>query len=195
MSVAAARADYTVIGEQFDFSKVVHGKGEVFPANATLEKHLKTVKSKHFFGFKTPVDFAVEIPIGGDGCTFKATIGPERGSTAGAVVAKVLGDGRLLWTSEEIPFNATKDLPVKVDVKGVKNLTLAVDPVGENCGATASRKKVTTGISSRSISTKTRSPKSSSRFRRARRRTARRKSSKIGMHLMVKKFQIVCRNL
>ena len=134
LSVTSAFSDYTALGEQFDVSKVVRGTGTVTVACAALERHLKTAAGKHFFGFQTPVAFAVEIPIGGEAVSFEASLGPVRGSSAGAVVAKVFGDGRELWTSPAIGFNATNDIPVKVDVSGVKALTLAVDPVGETNG-------------------------------------------------------------
>lgn len=134
LSATSAFADYTVLGEQFDVSHVVRGTGTVSVACAAMERHLKTVKGKHFFGFQTPVDFAVEIPIGGEAVSFEASLGPARGSSSGAIVAKVLGDGRELWTSDAIPFNATNEIPVKVDMSGVKTLTLAVDSVGGTNG-------------------------------------------------------------
>ena len=134
LSAASAHADYKVFGEQLDLSRVVRGTGTVTTACPALERHLLTARGKYFFGFQTPVRFAVEIPVDGTAVSFEASLEPARGSSAGAVVAKVLGDGRELWTSCAIAFDTTNAVPVKVDVTGVKALTLAVDPVdGDAC--------------------------------------------------------------
>ena len=134
---AFVRADYPVPCEQFDVSKVVRGKGEVEIACAAIEKRFSTAAHKHFFGMRMPAAFAVEIPIGGDATTFEASCGVDKFGEKGKVVMKVLGDGRELWSSGVTAWGDTNEVPAKVDVRGVKILTLSADPVegsGEGVG-------------------------------------------------------------
>ena len=134
---AFVRADYPVPCEQFDVSKVVRGKGEVEIACAAIEKRFSTAARKHFFGMRMPAAFAVEIPIGGDATTFEASCGVDKFCEKGKVVVKVIGDGRELWSSGVTAWGDTNEVPVKVDVRGVKILTLSADPVegsGEGVG-------------------------------------------------------------
>ena len=134
---AFVRADYPVPCEQFDVSKVVRGRGEVEIACAAIEKRFSTAARKHFFGMRMPAAFAVEIPIGGDATTFEASCGVDKFGEKGKVVVKVIGDGRELWSSGVTAWGDTNEVPVKVDVRGVKALTLSADPVegsGEGVG-------------------------------------------------------------
>ena len=138
LSVTSVRADYSVLGEQFDVSRVVRGKGEVEVACAAIEKRFSTAARKHFFGLRMPVPFAVEIPIGGDASIFEASCGVDRAGEKGRVVMKVLGDGRELWSSGVMAWGDTNEAPARVDVRGVNALTLSADPVdgsGEGVGA------------------------------------------------------------
>ncbi len=115
--------------EQFDVSKVVRGKGEVEVACAAIEKRFSTSAHKHFFGLRTPAAFAVEIPLGGDALMFEASCGVDKSGAQGAVVLRVLGDGKELWVSPPTAFGDKEEVKAKVNVTGVKAMTLAVDPV------------------------------------------------------------------
>ena len=61
---AAPAAVHYVPAEMFDVSKAVRGEGACEVACAAIEKRFSTSAKKHFFGLRTPVPFAVEIPIG-----------------------------------------------------------------------------------------------------------------------------------
>ena len=65
-------AVHYVPAEMFDVSKVVRGAGECEVACAAIEKRFSTSAKKHFFGLRTPVPFAVEIPVDGDAAAFEA---------------------------------------------------------------------------------------------------------------------------
>ena len=129
--VASARAEYSVPCEQFDVSRVVRGDGKVEIACAAIEKRFSTAAHKHFFGMRMPVPTAVEIPVDGDATTFEASCGVDKFGEKGKVVLKVLGDGRELW-SGVTAWGDTNEVPAKIDVRGVKTLTLSADPVEGN---------------------------------------------------------------
>ena len=131
----SARTHY-VPAEMFDVSKAVRGEGVCEVACAAIEKRFSTPAKKHFFGLRTPVPFAVEIPIGGDATEFTASCGVDAAGAKGKVRLKVLGDGRELW-SGVVSSDDTADLKARADVRGVKTLTLAADPADGASGAGA----------------------------------------------------------
>ena len=133
---AAPAAVHYVPAEMFDVSKAVRGEGVCEVACAAIEKRFSTPAKKHFFGLRTPVPFAVEIPIGGDATEFTASCGVDAAGAKGKVRLKVLGDGRELW-SGVVSSDDTADLKARADVRGVKTLTLAADPADGASGAGA----------------------------------------------------------
>ena len=114
--------------EQFDVSKIVRGKGAVEVACTAIEKRFSTAAHKHFFGMRMPAPFAVEIPLGGEALSFEASCGVDKSGATGAVVLRVLGDGKELWASPSTAFGDKDEVKVCVDVSGVNAMTLAVDP-------------------------------------------------------------------
>ena len=81
----------------------------------------------------------MEIPVGGDAVEFAASCGVDAAGAKGAIVMKVLGDGRELWSSGVTAWGDKAEAKARVDVRGVKALTLAADPAdggtGEGVGA------------------------------------------------------------
>ena len=122
-------ADRIVPCEQFDFSRIVRGTGKVSVACPAIGLRFETAAAKHFFGFETPVPMAVDVPVGGDAISFEASCGLDKTGRKGSAVVRVYGDGKLLHTSEPIAWGDAKDTSVKVDVQGVKTLTLEAEPV------------------------------------------------------------------
>ena len=133
---AASAAVHYVPAEMFDVSQVVRGEGVCEVACAAIEKRFSTPAKKHFFGLRTPVPFAVEIPIGGDATEFTASCGVDAAGAKGKVRLKVLGDGRELW-SGVVSSDDTADRKARADVRGVKTLTLAADPADGASGTGA----------------------------------------------------------
>ena len=80
---AASAAVHYVPAEMFDVSKAVRGEGVCEVACAAIEKRFSTSAKKHFFGLRTPVPFAVEIPIGGDATEFTASCGVDAAGSWG----------------------------------------------------------------------------------------------------------------
>ena len=129
VAAGTAFAGQQIPCEQFDVSKVVRGKGAVEVACTALEKRFSTSAHKHFFGMRMPAAFAVEIPLGGEALSFEASCGVDKSGAKGAVVLRVLGDGRELWVSPQTAFGDKEEVKAHVDVTGVQAMTLAVDPV------------------------------------------------------------------
>ena len=129
VAAGTAFAGQQIPCEQFDVSKVVRGKGAVEVACTALEKRFSTSAHKHFFGMRMPAAFAVEIPLGGEALSFEASCGVDKSGAKGAVVLRVLGDGRELWVSPQAAFGDKEEVKARVDVTGVQAMTLAVDPV------------------------------------------------------------------
>ena len=80
---AAPAAVHYVPAEMFDVTKVVRGEGVCEVACAAIEKRFSTSAKKHFFGLRTPVPFAVEIPVGGDAAAFEASCGIDAAGAPG----------------------------------------------------------------------------------------------------------------
>ena len=59
----------------------------------------------------------------------------QSGARAGAVRFRVIGDGKTLWESEVLRTGVAAARPPVISLKGVKDLTLEVDPAGRPFGA------------------------------------------------------------
>ena len=131
-------AVHYVPAEMFDVSKVVRGKGICEVACAAIEKRFSTSAKKHFFGLRTPVPFAVEIPVGGDAAAFEASCGVDAAGAKGTVALKVLADGREAW-SGVMATGDKADLKARADLRGAQTFTLVAEPAdggaGEGVGA------------------------------------------------------------
>ena len=84
-------------------------------------------------GLGTSSSSTITIPLGGLYTTFSSLIGVDdrAGVGSGQAVFKVIGDGRVLYTSPTMKAGAS--LPISVDVSGVSSLSLVVGaPSGTN---------------------------------------------------------------
>lgn len=129
LAAATARADHSVICEQFDVSKVTRGKGPVTMACAASRVILATPVRWYHRALGMSVPMAVDIPTGGEALVFEASAGLLKTGCVDKVVFTVLGDGKVLWKSPVVERAKKGETPVGVDVRGVSTLTLAVDPV------------------------------------------------------------------
>jgi alpha-galactosidase len=120
-------AVHYVPAEMFDVSKVVRGAGECEVACAAIEKRFSTSAKKHFFGLRTSVPFAVEIPVDGDAAAFEAACGVDAAGAKGKVSLKVLADGREVW-SGVVATGDKADLKARADLRGAKTFTLVAEP-------------------------------------------------------------------
>ena len=129
----APAAVHYVPAEMFDVTKVVRGEGVCEVACAAIEKRFSTPAKKHFFGLRTPVPFAVEIPVGGDAAAFEASCGIDAAGAPGRVALKVLADGREVWSGVVAAGDAA-DLKARADVSGAQTFTLVAEPADGGAG-------------------------------------------------------------
>ena len=129
----APAAVHYVPAEMFDVTRVVRGEGVCEVACAAIEKRFSTPAKKHFFGLRTPVPFAVEIPVGGDAAAFEASCGIDAAGAPGRVALKVLADGREVWSGVVAAGDAA-DLKARADVSGAQTFTLVAEPADGGAG-------------------------------------------------------------
>jgi hypothetical protein len=86
-------------------------------------------------GVGMPTNSEIEFEIGGPYETFSALVGvdDEYNAAEGAVEFAVVGDGKQFWRSEAVK-KADGAVPVKVNVKGVRGLTLRARRAGGEGG-------------------------------------------------------------
>jgi len=118
--------------ETLELQAVQQGWGEAH-ANQSVEGHPLSIGGEKFaHGLGTHAASTLRVALGGKGLSFTATVGvDDEVGTRGSVTFRVSGDGKKLWESALLR-GGQPGQKVQVDIKGIKNLILAVGDGGDD---------------------------------------------------------------
>jgi alpha-galactosidase len=128
-AAASLHAAQTVSLGELDLNQMEQDYGRA-RVNRSVDNQPISIGGKSFeAGVGTHAFSRIVIDLHGDGELFSAMAGVDDGAGRGAgrVVFRVLGDGRALWQSQTM-HGGDAAVPVKVSLKGVKQLSLLAEP-------------------------------------------------------------------
>jgi len=120
--------------DALDWTEATAGWGQVQRNASVMGTPMVMGSQVYRRGIGTHAVSRITYDIGGKYSTFAATIGCDQEVSGNSLVFAVEGDGRELYRSPLMRVRSAP-IPIRVDIRGVRRLTLVVTDGGDGIGA------------------------------------------------------------